>query len=86
MQILTKRIYQQPDFFVDLVDHPANTERKKVAMQAIGLMQNFDMWQSHLRTEAMLSVMLEMEIMKAQEEVQNRINKLKPGGRENTGW
>jgi hypothetical protein len=80
MDILTKKIYQQPDFFVDLVDHPANTKRKKVAMQAIGLMQQFDTWQSYLRTEAILSVVLEMEIMKAQEEVQNRINKLNVRG------
>jgi hypothetical protein len=81
MDILTKKIYQQPAFFVDLVDRPANTQRKKVAMQAIGLMQEFDTWQSQLRTEAMLSVILEMEVMKAQEEVQNRINKLMARGK-----
>ncbi len=76
MEVLTKRIYQQPEFFTSLYDKPANVDRKRVALEAIGLMQEFDTWQSYLRTEAMLSVLLETEIMVLQEEVQNKINLL----------
>lgn len=76
MEVLTKRIYQQPEFYTDLYESPANVDRKRVAMEAIGLMQNFDTWQSHLRTEAMLSVLLDLEVMVLQEDVQNKINLL----------
>ena len=81
MEILTKKIYEHPDFFVDLYEKPMNTERKKVAMRAIGLMQDFDTWNSYLRMEAMLSVILELEIIKVQNDVQNRINRLRGSGK-----
>lgn len=77
MEVLTKRIFQQPDFYTNLYDKPVNVDRKAVSLQAIGLMQSFDTWQSYLRTEAMLSVLLELEIMKLQDEVQNRLNALR---------
>lgn len=76
MEVLTKRIFQDGQFYTNLYDKPANVDRKGVALQAIGLMQSFDTWQSYLRTEAMLSVLLELEIMKLQDEVQNRLNTL----------
>ena len=82
MEILTKKIYEQPDFYVDLYEKPMNTERKKIAMRAIGLMQDFDTWQSYLRTEAILSVILELELMKVQTDVENRLNRL--GGNDKT--
>ncbi len=59
MEILTKKIYQNPDFYTNLYDKPANIDRKKVAMQAIGLMQKFDLFNSHLRYEALTSQLLE---------------------------
>ena len=79
MEILTKTILQQPQFFVDLYDKPANVARKGVALQALGLMQDRDSFKSTLRSEAMLSVILELQVMKAQEAVQNEINRLKEG-------
>jgi hypothetical protein len=81
MEMLTKKIYQDPRFYTNLYDTPANTARKKVAMQAIGLIQDYDTLQSYLRTELMLSVLLETEIMKLQETVQNRIQTLLSEGR-----
>lgn len=81
MEILTKKIFQNPRFYADMYESPANTERRKVAMQAISLMQDFDTLQSHLRTEMMLSVILEMELIKIQRTVQNRINGLISDGR-----
>lgn len=76
MKILTKLAFQSPDFYTNLYANPENVERKAVALQAIELMQNFDIWKSHLRTEAMLSVMLEMEIERLQKKVQNTLNQL----------
>lgn len=73
MEVLTKKIYQSPDFYTDLYDSPANVSRKSATLQAIGLMQDFDTLESHLRTEMMISVMLELEIMKLQERVKKKI-------------
>lgn len=80
MELLTKRIFQTPDFFVNLYDEPANVERQGVALQAIGLMQDFDTWQSYLRTEAMLSVVLELELMRLNNQVVNQMGSMRSGG------
>lgn len=74
MEMLTKKIYQNPDFFTNLYDKPVNVDRKGVSMQAIGLMQKFDMFKSYLRTEASLSILLELAVMDLQNEVENEIN------------
>ncbi len=80
MEILTKKLTQNPDFYTNLYDKPANVERKGVALQAIGLMQKFDLFKSHLRNEANLSVILELSVSKMQKEIENRINKQEEGG------
>ncbi len=67
LQILSQSIYQTPSFFVNLYDTPANVNRKNVAMQAINLMLDREKYKSELRTEALLSQMLEMEVVKGQE-------------------
>ncbi len=72
MEIVTKKVFQQPTFYADLYDKPANVDRKKVALQAISLMQDFDTWQSYLRTESLLSVLLELEVEKFQAAAENR--------------
>lgn len=72
MEVLTKKIYQNPDFYTNLYDKPANVRRKAVAMQAIGLMQKFDMLDSALRQEASLSVLLELAVSDLQTSVENQ--------------
>lgn len=69
MELLTKKIYQNPDFYTNLYDKPANVSRKGVAMQAIGLMQKFDMLKSTLRKEASLSILLELAVTDEQNEI-----------------
>lgn len=83
MEVLSQRIYQSPEFYTNLYDKPANVERKDAAMQAIDLMLDHDSYRSELRYESMLAVLLEMEIMKYQESVQNRLNSLEERGRRN---
>lgn len=77
MDVMAQKIYQRPEFFTDLYDKPANVARKDVAMQAIDLMVDRDIYKSDLRTEAMLAVLLELELMQHQRRVQNRINDLR---------
>lgn len=72
MEVLTKKIYQNPDFYTNLYDKPANVDRKMVAMQAIGLMQKFDMYKSQLRKEASLSVLLELAVDDLQKEMEEK--------------
>ena len=76
MEVLAQKIYLDAEFFTNLYDKPANVQRKEVAMQAINLMLERDMHKSELRSEMVLSVWLELELMKYQKSVQNRLNSL----------
>lgn len=66
MDILTKKLYQRPEFYSELYDKPANVMRKNVALQAATLMQKRDLYQSYLRSEMTLAVMLETLLVKEQ--------------------
>lgn len=76
MEILTKKAYQTPMFYTNLYDKPANIDRKEVALQAISLIQKFDLWKSYLRTEASLSILLELTVENLQREVEESIARL----------
>ena len=76
MEVLAQKIYQNDAFYTNLYDKPVNVKRKDVAMQAIGLMLDRDMYRSELRYETMLSLLLEMELIKYQRDVQNRLTPL----------
>ena len=59
MEVLTKKLYQYPNFYANLYDKPVNVDRKNVSLQAIALMQKRDMYRAQLRSEANLAVWLE---------------------------
>ncbi len=69
MNILTKAVYQNPNYYVGLMDKPANIERNQVSMQAFKLMQRRDMFEGALRREMLLSQLLEMEIAAQQKQM-----------------
>lgn len=81
MEILTKKLYQNPSFYSELYDKPANVERKNVSMKAIELMQKRDIYRSILRSEAILSVMLETALMEEQDRIVNEIKVLPEDGK-----
>ncbi|MEC7576287.1 MAG: hypothetical protein VX468_03090, partial [Pseudomonadota bacterium] len=56
--------YQNPDFFVNLYDNPHNVMRQSAAMEAISLMQMRDYYDSLIRSEMALSVLLDTEVSK----------------------
>lgn len=58
LEILAKRIYQNPEFYANLYDTPANVSRKKVAMRAVDLMVDRAIYESQLRREMSISVLL----------------------------
>ena len=76
MEILTKKLYQHPNFYSDLYDKPINVDRKDTSIQAIGLMQKRDMYRSQLRSEANMSVWLETLVEDLQEYQANEAKKL----------
>lgn len=75
MEVLTKKLYQDPGFYANLYDTPANVERQYAALQSFGLMQRRDIFETIVRSEMLLSMILEMEISKYQDDIQNRQNK-----------
>lgn len=80
MEILTKKLYQSPLFYTELYDKPANIARKGAAIQAIGLMQDRDLYNSLIRSEVVLSVLLETMLQKEQDKVSNEGPKRNPAG------
>lgn len=76
MEVITKKMFQNPDFYTNLYDKPANIERKTVALQAINLMQKFDILKSALRDEASMSILLEISISELQAEIEDAIKGL----------
>lgn len=76
MEVLTKKVYQSPSFYINLMDNPANIERQYAAMQSFGLMQQRDIFDSILRSEMLLSLIVELEVGKYQDTAQASMDKL----------
>lgn len=69
MEILTKRIYQHPEFVSNLYDKPANVKRIRAALTAIKLMQDRDIHDALLRREMLMSILLELQLRKRQQDI-----------------
>ncbi len=69
MEVLTRKIYQSPEFFTNLYDKPANVRRVGVALQALELMQDRDRFESALRREMLISLIVELKMRKYQEDM-----------------
>ena len=65
LEILAKRIYQDPGFYANLYDTPANVKRKKVAMKAVELMVDRAIYESQIRREMSISVLLASKLRAA---------------------
>lgn len=76
MEVLTRKLYQEPVFYAQLYDKPANVARKDVAMRAIGSIQKRDMFKSMLRSEAIMSVWLETELLDEADRIKNEKGRL----------
>ena len=69
LEVLAKKIYQRPEFYTELYESPANVARRGVAMQAIGNMLDRDIYNSQLRAESILSLLLEARLQPLQDKV-----------------
>ena len=68
MEVLTRKMYQSPEFYTNLYDKPENVKRTGVALQALKLMQDRDRYESSLRREMLISLMVELRLRKYQEQ------------------
>lgn len=75
MEVLTKDLYQNPNFYANLYDKPVNIERKAAALQAIELMQDRDIYKSLLRSEAVLATLVETLILQEHDRLNAELNK-----------
>ena len=71
MEVLTKKLFESPSFFANLYTTPANIERTKVTLQALRLMQDRDRYESSLRRELLISMILEAKLREHQENLNN---------------
>ncbi len=71
MEILTKTIYQHPEFISNLYDKPANVKRIRAALTAIKLMQDRDIHDALMRREMLMSMLLELQLRQKQQELIN---------------
>lgn len=69
MDILTKKLYQHPNFIVSLYDKPANVTRIRTSMRAIKSMQDQDIHEALMRREMLISMILEIRIRQRQAEM-----------------
>ncbi len=74
MEVLTKKIYQDPEFIANLYDKPANVKRIRTAMTAIKLMQDRDINEALMRREMLFSMILELQLREQQVDVHNSFN------------
>ena len=62
MEAITKRVFQDPNFYMNLIESPENVERQRAAMRAIKLQQQNDFAASVKRREMLLATLLELKL------------------------
>lgn len=78
MEILTQKLYQRPEFYTNLYDKPANIKRTGASLRAIKLMQDRDRYESALRREMLVSLLLETKLRGAQVTTQRELQSIVP--------
>lgn len=73
LELLAKKIYQNPDFYAGLYDKPANVQRKSVALKAIELMVDRAIYESQIRQEMVSSVLLSARLREPFKEAQRAL-------------
>ena len=73
LELLAKKIYQNPDFYANLYDKPANVKRKRVALQAIELMLDRAIYESQIRQEMAASVLLSARLREPFKEADQKL-------------
>ncbi len=75
LEILAKKIYQNPDFYANLYDKPANVKRIGTALKAIDLMLDRAIYESQLRQEMVMSVLLSSRLRMSFKDIDKNLNR-----------
>jgi hypothetical protein len=75
MEVLTKKLFQHPNFYTNLYDKPVNVDRMGVALDAISLMNQRDRFDSMLRREMLTSMLIEESLGDLEEDLSVRMYK-----------
>ena len=75
MEALTKKLYQSPAFYVNLMEGSPNVERQQAAMKSLELMQQRDIYKSMQRSEIMMATLLDVYLSRRQGEINARLGK-----------
>lgn len=75
LEILAKKIYQNPDFYANLYDKPANVKRTSTALKAIELMLDRAIYESQLRQEMAMSVLLSSRLRMGFRDIDKNLGK-----------
>jgi hypothetical protein len=73
MEVLTKRLYQDPQFLINLTGTRANLGRQNAMMDSIDVMQDRDIYNAILRSELLLSALVDLEARKQIDPVLDRL-------------
>lgn len=76
LEVMSKRIYQDQSFYANLYDKPENVQRTAVALRAIELMVEREMFESRLRKEMLVSTLLSSKLQKEYDRVEGNIERL----------
>jgi hypothetical protein len=76
MEILTKKIFQHPEFISNLYDKPANVKRIRTALSAIESMQERDIHNAMQRREMLTSMILELQTRHKQQDLELNIQRV----------
>ena len=66
MEALTRKLYETPVFYANLMDNPKNVLRQQNAMKSLELMQQRDMYKSIQRSEMLMATLLEIYLSRSQ--------------------
>lgn len=76
MEVLTKKIFQHPQFISNLYDKPANVKRMGASLNAIKLMQDRDIHEAMLRREMLTSLILELQLRQKENQLKINVERL----------
>lgn len=67
MEVLTKKMYQDGNFYIDIIKNPEAIDRTNAGMSAIANMQTRDISATLKRQEILYGLLLELKLLKAQQ-------------------
>ena len=69
MEVLTKKLYQDPTFYVNLMEGNTNVARQSAAMEGVELMQDRDIYNSMRRSEMLLALLVQLQARKKLDDI-----------------